>query len=266
MEITIPRRFAPGIVRLTFRASRCSLSTSLTMKSFFNVAISLIAFALTSYLAFVQKWSLKEFCWCVWLAGLFYSWACVITAAIQIMLTARTQKDYYDLEMPLLKRISPEVFTVGVIPVTLLVGFIALYIYCWLFSFYGLFLSVFAEMQPVNLFGRNGFINSDFFTPVTYLADRYWPMILATLIANADDFLQKNPWQRIVFPFKYNEILRIHMMILAMPFLMMITWALFKHAYQQLTIVLLIGIFYLIPKKGIGKDIVISSNPKQKLE
>jgi hypothetical protein len=234
------------------------------MKSFFNIAISLLAFALTSYLAFVQKWSLKEFCWCVWLAGLFYSWTCVITASIQIMLTTRTQKDYYDLEVPFMKKISPEVFALGIIPVTLLIGFIALYIYCWLFSFYGLFLSVFAEMEPVDLFGRNGFINSDFFTPVTYLAQKVWPMIVVTLIANADDFLQKNPWQKIVFPFKTNEILRIHVMILAMPFLMMITWAIFKDAYQQLTIVLLIGIFYLIPKKRLGKDIVVSSGPASK--
>ncbi len=206
-----------------------------------------------SYLAVVQKWSLQEFCWCAWLSGLFYSWACVITAAVQIMLTARTNKDYYDGEVHFIKSIPPEIFAMAIIPVTLLVGFIALYIYCWIFSFYGLFLSVFAEMQPLNLFGRNGFINSDFFTPVTYLADRYWPMIVATLVANADDFVQNNPWQRIAFPFKSNGILRIHIMTLALPFLMMMTWAVFKDAYQPLTIVLLIGIFFLIPKKKLEK-------------
>jgi hypothetical protein len=233
------------------------------MKSFLNIAVSLIAFGLTSYLAIVQKWSVQEFCWCVWLAGLFYSWTCVITAAIQIMLTAGTHKDYYDTEVPFMKRISPEVFALGIIPVTLLVGFIALYFYCYIFSFYGLFLSVFAEMQPATLFGRNGFINSDFFTPVTYLARSVWPMILTTLIANADDFLQKNPWQRILLPFKSNEILRIHIMTVAMPFLMMITWFLFRDAYQQLTIILLIGIFYLLPKKRLKEENVVSSHPKQ---
>lgn len=206
-----------------------------------------------SYLAVVQQWSLQEFCWCVWLSGLFYSWVCVITADVQIMLTARTNKDYYDAEVSFTKRIPPEIFAVAIIPVTLLVGFIALYIYCWIFSFYGLFLSVFAEMQPLDLFGRNGFINSDFFTPVTYLANRYWPMIVATLVANADDFVQNNPWQRIAFPFKSNGILRIHIMTLVLPFLMMITWAVFKDAYQPLTIVLLIGIFFLIPKKKLEK-------------
>jgi hypothetical protein len=44
---------------------------------------------------------------------------------------------------------------------------------------------------------------------------------------------------------------------------MMLTWAFSKGAYQQLTIVLLIGIFYLIPKKRQkDKTIVIQdSNP-----
>lgn len=219
------------------------------IKSLINLALSVLAFILTSWLSIEQKWSVQEFCWSVWLAGLFYSWMCVVTAAIQIMLTSKTSKDYYDAEVSLFKKIPPEAFSFVIIPMTLFVGFVALYIYCWIFSFYGIFLSVFAEMQPLELFGRNGFINSDFFTPVTYLAQNLWPMILATLLANADDFLQNNPWQRIVSPFKSNTILRIHIMTIALPFLMMFAWALFKNAYQQPTIVLLIGIFFLLPKK-----------------
>jgi hypothetical protein len=234
------------------------------MKSFLNITVSLIAFGLTSYLAIVQKWSLQEFCWCVWLAGLFYSWTCVITAVIQIMLTSRTQKSYYDAKIPIMKNFSLEVFALGIIPVALVVGFVALYVYTWVFSFYGLFLSVFAEMEPLTLFGRNGFINSDFLTPVTYLTDSYWLMILVTLIANADDFLRRNPWERIALPFKYNEILRIHIMILVMPFLAMITWALFKGAYQQLTIILLIAIFYLLPKKKPKEEKVVKCGFAQK--
>ena len=230
------------------------------MKSFLNIAVNLIAFGLTSYLAVTQQWSVQELCWSVWLAGLFYSWMCVITAAIQILLTARTQKEYYDTAVPFIKRISPEIFALAIIPVTLLVGWIALYLYCYLFSFYGLFLSVFAEMEPHSLFGRNGFINSDFFTPVTYLAVNFWPMIIGTLIANADEFMKKTPWKRILLPFQSNEILRIHIMTVAMPFLMLIAWALFKPAYQQLTIVLLIGIFYLLPKKQQKEKAVVSSN------
>ncbi len=228
------------------------------MKSSFIPAF--IAFGLMSYLAVVQQWSLQEFCWCVWLAGLFYSWTCVMTAAIQMMLTARAQKDYYHANIPLMKKIPPALFALGMIPVALLIGFVGLYLYTWLFSFYGLFLSVFAEMPPVDLFGRNGFINSDFFTPVTYLTDQYWPMILATLAANADGLLRTTPWKRIIFPFKQNEILRIHVMTLLMPFLAMMTWEFFRDAYQQLTIILLIGIFYLLPKRRFKQE-NMANNP-----
>ena len=180
------------------------------------------------------------------------------------MLTARTQKDYYDSKAAFLKNISPELFTLAIIPVSLSVGFIALYLYAWIFSFYGLFLSVFAAMPPLHLFGPNGFINSDFFTPVVYLTEKYWLMILATIITNADDFMRRNSWERIVLPFKQNEILRIHIMILVMPFLAMMMWALFKDAYQQLTIVLLIGLFFLIPKKKREEQNVVNSNSADK--
>jgi hypothetical protein len=48
----------------------------------------------------------------------------------------------------------------------------------------------------------------------------------------------------------------------------MMTWALFKDAYQQLTIILLIGIFYLIPKKKQKDETMVrrnsNINPKEK--
>jgi hypothetical protein len=52
-------------------------------------------------------------------------------------------------------------------------------------------------------------------------------------------------------------------MTIALPFLMMIAWALFKEAYQQLTIVLLIGLFYLLPKKQQKEKTVASINSNQ---
>jgi len=85
-------------------------------------------------------------------------------------------------------------------------------------------------------------------------------MIIGTLIANADEFMKKNPWKRILLPFQSNEILRIHIMTVAMPFLMLIAWALFRTTYQPVTIVLLIGIFYLLPKKRQKDKTIISQN------
>jgi hypothetical protein len=187
----------------------------------------------------------------------------VITAAIQILLTARKEKGTYEISLPFLQRVSPNVFYFGITLATMLIGWIALYVYSYLFAFYGLFLSVFAEMEPHFLFGRNGFINSDFAAPVSYLIERFWPMILGTLIANAVDFVKNNPWKRILLPFQSNEILRIHILTLALPFVTLIAWALFRTAYQPITLVLLIGLFYLLPKKRKKNRMNISQNANQ---
>ena len=232
------------------------------MKSFPHSA-GIIGFGLTSAFAVTEKWSLQEFCWSTWLAGLVYSWACVITAAIQILLTARRERGTYEISIPFLQRVSPNVYFFGITLATLLIGWIALYGYSYLFAFYGLFLSVFAEMEPHSLFGRNGFINSDFTTPVTYLLEKFWPMIVGTLIANAGDFVKNRAWMGILLPFRSNEILRIHILTLGLPFVTLIAWALFKTAYQPITLVLLIGLFYLLPKKRKKNKTSISQNANQ---
>jgi hypothetical protein len=59
-------------------------------------------------------------------------------------------------------------------------------------------------MEPLNFFGRNGFINSDF-TPLIYLVDRFWPMSAGVLIANWEDFFRKNPWKRVLLPFQKRD-------------------------------------------------------------
>lgn len=217
------------------------------MKTVFN-PYGVIGFGLTSYFAVAQEWSLPEFCWGAWLAGLLYAWGCIATASLQIILSARADKAAYEERLPFLQHLSPIVFMFGVTAVSVCVGILAFRIYSFLFGFYGLFLSVFAEMEPHALFGRNGFINSDFFSPVAYLLNLFWPVAVGVLIANWKDLFGKNPWKRIVLPFQ-REILRLHVMILALPFAAMLSWALFKEAYQTITIVILLGLLYLLPKK-----------------
>jgi hypothetical protein len=222
------------------------------MKFLFQPA-GLIGFVLASLCAVIEGWSLQEFCWSTWLAALAFSWACVIVAVIRILLTARTGKGSYEAALPFIRRVSPAVFLLALVPITLLAGLIALYLYSLIFSFYGIFLSVFAEMEPHSLFGRNGFINSDFFTPVTYLSGVFWPMIAGTLIAHGNSLLQGNPWERMLLPFRSRRILCIHILTIAQPFLTLIAWALFKNAYQPVTIVLLIAVFCLLTDKKPGE-------------
>lgn len=198
---------------------------------------SLIGFCLTSTFCVVQEWSLQEFCWSTWLAGLVFFWACVITAAGQILLTAGKEKDRLEKTFPFSGKVPPAIVLPAIILAAVLVGWAGLKLYAFMFGFYGLFLSVFAEMEPHSLFGRNGFINSDFFTPAMFLAMHFWPMALANLIASGADLLRGNPWKRVLLPFR-SEGLRMHLMVLGLPFLTLLAWALFGTAYQQVTIVL----------------------------
>jgi hypothetical protein len=213
----------------------------------------IIGFGVASAFAVNQEWSLPEFCWSTWLTGLVYAWACVVMAALQIVLTARAKKAAYDARLPFLRRLSPDVFLLCVAVMTASVGLLGFRVYTFLFAFYGLFLSVFAEMKPVAFFERNGFINSDFFTPVIYLVDRFWPMAAGALISNWQDFFGDDPWKRLVLPFE-KKVIRLHIMVLALPFLAMIAWALFGEAYQSITILVLMALFYLPAKKARPSD------------
>lgn len=210
-------------------------------------------FALAVTAAVYQGWSLQEFCWSTWLAGLCYAWACIVTAALQIVLTARSEKVFYEQRLPVLQQLPPNLFFIGILLTVILVVSVAFRLYVYLFGFYGLFLSVFAEMEPHSLFGRNGFINSDFFTPVAYLLQSFWPMVLGTLAANGREMFGREPWKRVALPLK-SEILRMHVLTLALPFVAMLAWFLFGDRYHQPAIVLLMGIFFLMPRKNAGRE------------
>lgn len=207
----------------------------------------LFGFLFTAVFSVADEWSLPEFCWSTWLAGLVYSWACVATAAIHVVWGARDGAWRLTQWVPALTRIPPPVLfgsiSVGVVFIALL----AMHLYGMLFGFYGLFLSVYAEMEPHSLFGRNGFINSDFFTPVTYLLTSYWPMALSTLVAAAPGLLRANAWKRIVVPIR-SEALRMHVMVIALPLISVLAWAVVGDDYQRVVIVALIAIFFLMQR------------------
>jgi hypothetical protein len=210
-----------------------------------------IGLGLASVSAVTQDWSLPEFCWSTWLAGLAYTWACILTAAFQIMLKAWSDRAVYVRYLPFLRQLSPTTFILVVTVASIGAVLLAFRVSIFVFGFYGLFLSVYAEMEPLAYFGKNGFINSDFFTPLIHLLNRFWPMAAGVLISNWQDFLLQHPWKRIVVPIQ-REILRLHLMILSLPFLSLLAWALFMDSYQPVTILLLMALFYLLPKKFRG--------------
>jgi hypothetical protein len=210
---------------------------------------AIIAFGLTAWYAVVQQWSLPEFCWATWLGGLVYAWLCVATAAVQLLLAAGTFRGVCEQRLPFVQRIPPRLFPLIVVILTVAAALLAFRLYSYLFAFYGIFLSVFAEMQPHALFGRNGFINSDFYTPVMYLLERLWPLAVGIALANWSDLTGPQPWKRVFLPMD-REIVRLHLFVLGLPFFSLISWALFGNAWQTPTIVLLLGVLYLVPKKS----------------
>jgi hypothetical protein len=165
------------------------------------------------------------------------------------MLIAGTLRPACEQRLPFLQRIPHAAFLAGAAVLSACAALLAFRLYNYLFAFYGLFLSVFAEMQPHALFGRNGFINSDFYTPVMYLAERLWPLGVGIVIANWRDFTRPMPWKRVFFPME-REIVRLHLFVLALPFISMIAWATFADAWQTPAIVLLLAVLYLAPKKN----------------
>lgn len=108
--------------------------------------------------------------------------------------------------------------------------------------FYVLFLSVFAEIKPSEFFGRNGFINSNFYYPVFFLSKEHY-----LIISNLCPFLEGNYKKLLFLPFKTLEILKIHIMVILLPFISLFFYLIFKEKHQIPTIFLLSFIFYFFP-------------------
>jgi hypothetical protein len=222
---------------------------------------ALIGFALAATSAVAGGWSLPEFCWSAWLTGLIYSWVAVLIGAIRIIATGRSRKSSYEERLPVLGRMSGTVFLLA-LALVIVPGAVAMaYIYAVVFGFYGLFLSFFAEMQPHDLFGRNGFINAEFSDPVMHLLILFWPMVVGTLIAFREELVHGDPWRRLLLPTR--EVARVHVLVVTMPFLALFAWALFGESYHSVTVVLLMGLFYLWPWDRSGADpvVVADRNP-----
>lgn len=113
------------------------LGNKFTLKTVVN-PYEAVGFGFAALFAVIQKWSLPEFCWSTWLAGLVYAWGCVVTASLQIILTARSDKAVYEGRLPYLRQLSPEAFLLGVSVISVCAGLIAFHLYGFVFGFYGI--------------------------------------------------------------------------------------------------------------------------------
>lgn len=207
---------------------------------------SLAGLLLGIFFAFHENWTVREFCWSFWVGGLLYSWFLTALSCGRIMLNTGAAAVALTQALPLLGRIPRAALRAAIVPLTLGAGYLFFSLYSWLFGFYGLFLSVFAEMEPVAWFGRNGFINSDFYSPVVYLAQHYWPIAAGLILTGTGPALARPPWLALFKPL-HGRVVATHLMVVLLPFISLLAWALFRENWQPLTVSALLTLFYLLP-------------------
>ena len=215
--------------------------------------IDILSFLLSISAALLGGWTTQEACWSFWIAGLVSSWFLVLWGFLRLILgVLRDDRSTLGAPRALLQRAIPSlsktVFNLLVVASAGVGGYILFYVYCYLFGFYGIFLSVFARMEPASFFGPNGFINSDFFSPALYLLHLYWPMVLSTLLWESPTLLRQSPIELLTRPF-HTRIVRLHLAIVGMPFVSLLAWALLGNSYHVVSVAFVYAVFYLAPSE-----------------
>lgn len=209
--------------------------------------LSLMGWSFSSPFAIKQQWSLPEFCWSTWLAALAFCYACVLTSVLEIAFTLRQNKHLFDKRFHFFERLSDTAGGGVLLPAALVAAGCTFYLYTMIFSLFGIFLSVFAQMEPTVYFGRNGFINSNFFDPTLHLTHRLWPMVAGSLLANAPELARGDPWNRFMLPLR-KETIRLHLFVLALPFVTMAAWIGLGKSYEPMAVVVLSLLYHLLSR------------------
>jgi hypothetical protein len=207
--------------------------------------VTVAGFLVSLGFALHEDWSYQSLCWSLWVAGLVYCWAFGFVGALRtFLLVAQPLPPRWFPGTP-----SPWLWRCLVAAIGCGLGIAAFYGYSYAYGFYGIFLSVFAEMTPPELFGRNGFINSDFYTPVVWLLERYWPMVLGTVVADLPAAFVGEPTQ-VAFKPLNRQLVMMHVITIGLPFVLLLLWPLMGDRYTQGAVIVVLVLFHFFPRKG----------------
>ncbi len=191
--------------------------------------------------------SLAEFAWTFWLVGLYSS----LIAAGRFAVRTVLYRDSLRKRIPPLSSLEPRALLWVSLAVAVLGGLALAYAFTYVFGFYGIMLSVWVQLQPEALFGRNGFINSDFWTPVLHLTRLYWPLVAGQIISESSAlFGRPQPGTESLAP--ERQIVVLHVFVLALPFVAMLSYAVLGAQYETLSIVLLLIVKSLFDLGRLG--------------
>jgi hypothetical protein len=249
----------------------------------FNALIfDVLAFLLTGFSAFYFEWQANELCWGLWVSSLLTGWTVILSSVLRILLHLAgvpllRDEDLGEAGDPLSAFFRSKTFSKNLkekksplasLPLILMViGSIGIGAFTWFhFSFFhmvhAMLMSFFLQMEPLQLFGPNGFINADKGVVLAYLVDNYWPMILGTFIARRGIILSGNPGVNLKAI--YGGVMRIHFFILLSAFLFFLIYFGIDF-YQRFLLLVLLFLFFFpvrIFRRHSGSS-SISSKPDE---
>ncbi|MBM4352094.1 MAG: hypothetical protein FJ106_19655 [Deltaproteobacteria bacterium] len=219
------------------------------------------AFLLTAIFAFHFDWKANELCWGLWASSLLTGWVVILSSVLRTLLhlagiSVISEVDLNEKGDPLSAFFRAKTFSQNLkdkknpfasLPVILMVvGSIGIGVFTWFhFTFFhtvhAMLMSFFLQMEPLSLFGPNGFINADKGVVLAYLVENYWPMILGTFIVRRGIILGGNPGLNLKAI--YGGVMRIHFFILLSAFLFFLIYFGIEF-YQRFLLLVLLFLFY----------------------
>lgn len=226
-----------------------------------NRLFDILAFFLTAFFAFHFEWQANELCWGLWVSSLLTGWVVILSSVLRTLLHLAgipllREEDLNEKGDPLSAYFRKKSFSQKTLsnrnpaaswPVILIViGTLGIGAFTWFhFTFFhtvhAMLMSFFLQMEPLSLFGPNGFINADKGVVLTYLAVNYWPMILGTFIARRGIIFSGNPG--INLKAIYQGVMRIHFFILLSAFLFFLIYFGIE-VYQRVLLLILLFLFF----------------------
>ncbi len=230
----------------------------MSLKSHF---FEIVAFLFTAIFAIHFDWKANELCWGLWVSSLLTGWVVILSSVLRILLhlagiPVLRKEDLDEKGDPPSAFFRATTFgnklkdsknPLSSLPAILMViGSVGLGAFTWFhFTFFhtvqAFLMSFFLQMEPLHLFGPNGFINADKWVILAYLIEHYWPMILGTFIARRGIILSGNPGVNLKTI--YGGVIRIHFFILLSACLFFLIYFGIEF-YQRFLLLVLLFLFY----------------------
>lgn len=223
--------------------------------------IEILAFLLTGFSAFYFDWKANELCWGLWVSSLLTGWMVILSSVLRTLLQLAGLPVLHDEDLtekgdPLSAYFRAKTFggspkeaknPLASLPSFLIligsigIGAFTFFHFTFFHTIQAMLMSFFLQMEPLTLFGPNGFINADKGVVLAYLIEHYWPMIVGTFLVRRGMIWGGNPGANLKAI--YGGVMRIHFFILLSAFLFFLIYFGIKF-YQRFLLLILLFLFY----------------------